>query len=66
MFHQYGDRYYLFGMRLDDSGTIFKLPESKAERELQAQNLPAAKSQKGSGPRRSPNPSRILSEVIPL
>jgi hypothetical protein len=41
MFHQYGDRYYLFGMRLDDSGTIFKLPESKAERELQAQNLPA-------------------------
>jgi hypothetical protein len=41
MFHQYGDRYYLFGMRLGDSGTVFKLPESKAEKELQAQNLPA-------------------------
>lgn len=42
MFHQYGDRFYLWGMRLDNSGTVFKLPESKAEKELQAQNVPAA------------------------
>ena len=42
MFHQYGDRYYLFGMRMGEGGTIFKLPESRAEKELQAQNLPAS------------------------
>lgn len=41
VFHRYGDRYFLWGMKLDGSRTMYRLPESKAEAELRAQNLPA-------------------------
>jgi hypothetical protein len=41
VFHRYGDQYFLWGMRLDGTRTIYRLPESKAELELRAQNVPA-------------------------
>jgi hypothetical protein len=42
LFHAYGDRYFLTGLRLKGDRTIYQLPESRAEAEMRAQNLPAA------------------------
>jgi hypothetical protein len=42
VFHQYGDRYFLVGMKLEGTRVMYRLPESKAEMELRAQNVPAA------------------------
>jgi len=41
VFHQYGDRYFLWGMKLEGTRVMYRLPESKAEIELRAQNVPA-------------------------
>ncbi|MGD0417011.1 MAG: hypothetical protein ABSA80_16750 [Terriglobales bacterium] len=41
VFRQYGDRYFLSGIKLRDSKIIYRLPESKVEAELRAQNVPA-------------------------
>ena len=38
VFDHYGDRYFLTGIKLQGSKTGYKLPESKAEAELRAQN----------------------------
>lgn len=42
IFHKYGDRYFLRGIRLNGS-VIERLSESKQEAELRAQNTAAAK-----------------------
>jgi hypothetical protein len=41
VFHKYGDQYFLTGIRLAADRTIYRLPESKAEAEIRAQNVPA-------------------------
>jgi hypothetical protein len=41
IFHRYGDRYFLSGMKLASTGATYRLPEGKAEAELRAQNVPA-------------------------
>ena len=41
VFHKYGDRYFLCGMRLEGTGIMYQLPASKAEMEFRAQNVPA-------------------------
>ena len=41
VFHQYGDRYFLWGMKVEGTRVMYRLPESKAEMELRAQNAPA-------------------------
>ena len=41
VFHRYGDRRFLSGMKLAGSTTIYRLSESKWEAELRAQNVPA-------------------------
>jgi hypothetical protein len=41
LFNQYGDRYFLSGIKLQGSKIIYHLPESKAEAELRAQNVSA-------------------------
>jgi hypothetical protein len=41
IFHQYGDSYFLNGIRLNE-GLIERLSESKAEAELRAENATAA------------------------
>lgn len=41
VFHRQGDQYFLRGIKLKDSRMTYKLPESKAEAELRAQNAPA-------------------------
>ena len=40
VFHKYGDRYFLAGIKVRGSRTMYHLPESKAEIELRAQNAP--------------------------
>jgi hypothetical protein len=40
VFHKYGDSYFLSGIKLAGSQQMYKLPEGKAEAELQAQNVP--------------------------
>ena len=40
VFHKYGDRYFLCGMKIGGSRILYRLPESKAEIELPAQNVP--------------------------
>jgi hypothetical protein len=40
VFHKYGDRYFLAGIRITGSRTLYRLPENKAETELRAQNMP--------------------------
>jgi hypothetical protein len=40
VFHKYGDRYFLWGMKIEGTRTMYRLPESKAEMELRAQNAP--------------------------
>jgi hypothetical protein len=41
VFKQYGNRYFLSGIKLQGSKVIYDLPESKAEAELRAQNVSA-------------------------
>ena len=40
VFHKFGDRYFLWGMKIQGTSVIYRLPESKAEIELRAQNAP--------------------------
>ncbi len=40
VFHKYGDRYFLWGMKIEGTRIMYRLPESKAEMELRAQNAP--------------------------
>ena len=39
VFHKYGHRYFLTEVKVEGSRTTYRLPESKAETELQAQNV---------------------------
>ena len=41
VFKRYGDRYFLSGIKLQDSNITYLLPESKVEAELRAQNVAA-------------------------
>jgi hypothetical protein len=41
VFHKYGNRYFLAGVKLEGSNVVYKLPEGRAEAELRAQNIPA-------------------------
>jgi len=41
VFTRYGDRYFLTGIKLQGSKIAYRLPESKAEKELRAQNMSA-------------------------
>ena len=41
VFKRYGDRYFLSGIKLEGSKIAYRLPESKVEAELRAQNEPA-------------------------
>jgi hypothetical protein len=38
IFHKYGERYFLSGIRVAGSQIAYQLPEGKAEAELRAQN----------------------------
>jgi hypothetical protein len=40
VFHKYGDRYFLTGIKLADSRIAYALPQTGAEAELRAQNVP--------------------------
>ncbi len=40
VFEHYGDRYFLSGIKLEGSRIAYRLPESKLEAELRAQNVP--------------------------
>ena len=40
VFHKYGERYFLAGIKLEGSNTVYQLPEGHAEAELRAQNVP--------------------------
>jgi hypothetical protein len=41
VFHRYGERYFLWGMRIEGSHVVYRLPENKLEKELRAQNTPS-------------------------
>jgi len=41
VFNHYGDRYFLSGIKLEGSKITYRLPESKVEAELRAQNASA-------------------------
>ena len=41
VFHKYGNRYFLSEVKLEGSQTLYRLPESRAEAELRAQNVQA-------------------------
>ncbi len=41
VFHKYGDQHFLAGLKLAGSKTTYRLPQSKAEAEILAQNVPA-------------------------
>jgi len=41
VFHQYRDRYFLWGMKIEGSRIIYRLPEGRMEKELRAQVGPA-------------------------
>jgi len=41
VFHKYGDTAFLTGIRLAGDRTTYEIPESRAEAELHAQNVPA-------------------------
>jgi hypothetical protein len=41
VFHKYGNRYFLWKVKVEGSQTVYRLPESPAEAELQAQNVQA-------------------------
>jgi hypothetical protein len=40
VFNHYGNQYFLSGIKIEGSKTMYKVPESKAEAELRAQNVP--------------------------
>ena len=42
IFHKYGERYFLAGIRVSGSQTAYQLPEGKAEAELRAENVPTS------------------------
>jgi len=42
IFHKYGERYFLSGIRVAGSTIAYELPEGKYEAELRAQNVPAS------------------------
>jgi hypothetical protein len=42
VFHKYGNQYFLVGINLAGERITYRLPESKAEAELRAQNVPVA------------------------
>lgn len=42
VFHKYGNRYFLTGIRLAGSKAMYKIPEGRQEAELRAQNTPAS------------------------
>lgn len=42
VFHKYGTHYFLTGIRLAGSKTMYKIRESRQEAELRAQNTPAS------------------------
>ena len=39
VFHKYGDRYFLAGVRIGNSRAVYEVRQSKLEKELLAQNL---------------------------
>ena len=41
VFHKYGERYFLAGIKVEGSNIVYQLPEGRAEAELRAQNIPA-------------------------
>jgi hypothetical protein len=41
VFNRYGNRYFLTGVKIAGTRTSYKLPESKGEAEMRAQNVPA-------------------------
>ncbi len=41
VFHKYGDRYFLTGIKIQGSDSEYRIPESKAEAEIQAENVTA-------------------------
>jgi hypothetical protein len=41
VFHKYGNQHFLAGIKLAGSKTTYRLPQSKAEAEILAQNVPA-------------------------
>ena len=41
VFHKYGNRYFLWKVKVEGSQTAYRLPESPAEAELRAQNVNA-------------------------
>ncbi len=41
VFNHYGDRYFLSGIKLEGSKIAYRLPESRAETEMRAQNMSA-------------------------
>jgi hypothetical protein len=41
VFHKYGDRAFLTGIKLAEDRTVYQIPESQAEAELRAQNVTA-------------------------
>ncbi len=41
VFNRYGDHYFLSGIKLEGSKTIYRMPESRAEAELRAENVSA-------------------------
>ncbi len=43
VFARYGDLYFLSEIRIENSNWTYHLPASKAEKELRAQNIPAAR-----------------------
>jgi hypothetical protein len=40
VFHKYGNRYFLAGIKLQGSNTVYQLREGRSEAELRAQNVP--------------------------
>lgn len=40
VFHKYGDRTFLWAVKVEGTRTMYRLPETKAEVELRAQNVP--------------------------
>lgn len=41
VFHKYGNRYFLYGMKIEGTDILYRMPVNKAEAELRAQNIPA-------------------------
>jgi hypothetical protein len=42
IFNKYGDRYFLAGMKVEDSSQLYRFSPSKLEKEMLAQNQPRA------------------------